>query len=113
MKESKLDRVELDPSEQEIFLIVKKVVDKVDPESILKLGCPVDEYDPESVHIAREIAAEGVSNLNRTGLANILALVFHMEFEPWSSPVVLHGIYFDIADQLLPLLGEPNVPSRS
>ena len=85
----------------------------MDPESLLKLGAPEDEYNAVSATIAQEIAAEGVGRISRTGLANIVALAFHVDFEPWSTPVILHGIYFDIADQLLPLIGENHVPSNS
>jgi len=105
MRQGRLKKPETaNPTEQKVFLTVKKVVDKADPESLLKMGAPKDEYDTPSRYIAQAIIREGTGGLSRTQLANILALTFHLEFNMWGSPIVLHGLYFDVADTLLPLL---------
>lgn len=105
MRPSKLQsRQQLEALEQRVYLVVKKVIDKADPDSLLKLGCPKDEYDTLSNIIARAIVREGMGGMNRTGLAYIVALAHHAEFGLWRDPVRLHGQHFDIADKLLPLL---------
>lgn len=90
--------------EQKVYDVVKKVIDKTDPESLLKMGAPKDEYNSPSALIAKAIVREGGGGMQLTGLAYILALVLHMEFEMWTRPVTLHGQHFEIAGKLLPLL---------
>jgi hypothetical protein len=105
MKQSRLDhRRKLEALEQKVYLAVKKVIDASDPESLLKLGAPKDEYDSTSHIVAQAIVREGGSGLNRTELAYIVALTFHIEFNQWTHPVHIFGTYFDIADKLLPAL---------
>jgi hypothetical protein len=90
--------------EKAVYQVVKRVIDAVDPESLLKLGCPKDEYDSTSVSIAKAIVREGAGGLQLTGLAYIVALVLHMEFDLWTKPVTIHGLHFSIAEKLLPVL---------
>jgi hypothetical protein len=47
---------------------------------------------------------EGSGGLGKTELAYTLALAQHVEFGMWSKPVMLHGIHFEIAAKLLPVL---------
>jgi hypothetical protein len=95
---------EYEALERKVYAVVKKVLDKSDPESLLKLGCPKDEYDSTSKAISRAIVGEGSGGIQITGLAYILALALHSDFEMWSRPVILHGLHFEIATTLLPLL---------
>lgn len=97
-------RKQQDAQEKLVYGIVKKVIDANDPESLLKLGAPKDEYDSLSNNIAGRIVAEGAGGLNRTRLAYILSNAQHFEFHMWSEPAKIHGQHFDIADKLLPLL---------
>ena len=104
MAQTRLNRRQrLEALEQRVYNVVKKVVDSKDPESLHKMGAPDDEYDDASKYIARAIVREGVG-MNRTGLAYIICLTFHLEFNQWTKPPMMHGLYFDIADKMLPLL---------
>jgi len=89
---------------QQIFPVVQQVIGKHDPESLFKLGCPSNEYDSTSKDIADAILREGVRHLSITALANLISFVMHMHYEMWSTPVVLHHLYFEIASELKPLL---------
>jgi hypothetical protein len=105
MAQTRLERkTKLEALEQRVFTVVKKVVDAVDPESLLKLDCPPDEYDSASRLAARAIVHEGAGGLNRTSLAWILCNTFHIEFRQWTEPPKMHGLFFDMADKLLPTL---------
>lgn len=105
MAQTRLDRkAKLEALEQRVFAAVKKVVDVVDPESLLKLDCPPDEYDSASRLAAQAIVREGAGGLNRTALAWILCNTLHLEFQMWSEPPKMHGLFFDMADKLLPIL---------
>ena len=94
----------LDTLEQKVYLVVKKAIDKADPESLLKMGAPKDEYDSASKLIAQAIVREGSGGIQRTELAYIISMTFHLEFDLWSKPMMVHGLHFDVADALLPLL---------
>lgn len=105
MAQTRLDRRKrLEALEQRVYNVVKKVIDAKDPESLIKMGAPDDEYDDASKYIARAIVREGVGGLNRTGLAYIVCFTFHLEFNQWTEPPKMHGLYFEIADKMLPLL---------
>lgn len=97
-------RKQPDTQEKLVYGIVKKIVDACDPESLLKLGAPKEEYDSLSNLIASAVIREGAGGLNRTRLAYILSNAQHYEFHMWTEPAKIHGQHFDIADKLLPLL---------
>jgi len=65
-----------------LFSAVKRVVDKHDPQRLLKLGAPKDEYDPESGLVADAIMREGPVGMH--GLARIFQVVFHYHFASWT-----------------------------
>jgi hypothetical protein len=44
---------ERDQRDQEAFAAVRRVVDAADPEGLLGLGAPADEYDPEVADLVR------------------------------------------------------------
>lgn len=98
------DRIEaqqkLAAKEQRVYQVVKKIIDKADPEDLLKIGAPKDEYDPESRHIASAIVHEGGKKLSPSQIAYIIALVFHMEFHQWTQPVRYFGSHFELGAQL-------------
>jgi hypothetical protein len=105
MRQARLERrKDLEALEQKVYLVVKKVIDKADPESLLKMGAPKDEYDSTSAFIAKAIVREGSGGIQLTGLAYIIALVQHIEFEEWTKPMAVHGQHFAIAGKLLPLI---------
>lgn len=104
MRESRINhKIRLEAQEHKIFLIVKKIIDQADPESLLKLGCPQDEYDTASKWIASAIIREGAGS-SVTSLAYIVALALHAEFDMWSRPVTLHEQHIQIARKLVPPL---------
>jgi hypothetical protein len=65
-----------------VTAVVKKVVDAHDPEILLKCGCPEDEYDPESLEIAKAIDREGP--VSTRGLAKIVRHVMHHSYHSWT-----------------------------
>lgn len=69
-----------------VTAIVKKIVDAHDPEKLLKLGAPEDEYDRESEYIAKAIDREGP--VTRNGLAKIIRLVMIWSFNSWTHDVI-------------------------
>lgn len=90
--------------EQAAYEIVKPIIDKHDPESLLKMGCPEDEYDSLSKTIAAAIVREGGNRLTVDELGNLLTFAFHEDFQPWSEPVNYHVTFKLMAAELLPLL---------
>lgn len=86
--------------EKVLYQVVKEVIDTADPESLLKLGAPEDEYDPVSHHMAKRIVAEGGKRLSVTEIANIVAFALHLHFGMWSRQVTFHITHFDIARKL-------------
>jgi len=98
------DRMEnqqkLAAKEQRVYQMVKKILDKADPEDLLKMGAPSDEYDSESRHIATALIREGGKRLGPTKIGYIVALVFHMQFHQWTEPVRYFKLYFEVAEQI-------------
>jgi len=89
------------------FPIVKKIVDKYDPEVLLKMGCPEDEYDPISSDITDAINREKgfgkVSLISTSFIANIISLSFHIAFGIWGDKVRYHKykLSYKIAKELV------------
>lgn len=98
--------------EDTVFAIVKEVIDGNDPETLLKVGCPADEYDPISRRIAQGWIMNGRHRVGGTGLAHIIALQWHYSFGEWTKPVPFYAIYFKMAEELLPKVDWPTLSPR-
>jgi hypothetical protein len=94
----------LEALENKVFAVVKGVTDKTDPEMLLKIGCPTDEYDPISRRIAEGWVREGGQRVGETGLAHIIALQWHYSFGEWTKPVQFFSVYFEMAKAMTPLM---------
>jgi len=93
-------------TEAEIIAVVKPVVDKYDPEQLLKMGCPSDEYDGECKLIAGGIVREGMNRMTEQELGNLIAFAWHYEFGSWGTPVRYYAMFYEMAKEILPLLPE-------
>lgn len=69
-------------NEGPVLSAIKEVMKTHDPETLLRLGAPQDEYDPESKEIMRAIKREGP--VTPRDLAYIVRLVLHYHFHSWS-----------------------------
>jgi hypothetical protein len=94
----------LEVIENRVFMVVKEVTDRNDPEMLLKVGAPSDEYDPISRRIAEGWVHNGQGRVGETGLAHIIALQWHYSFGDWTKPVQFFSVYFEMAKEMLPLM---------
>ena len=89
-------------------VVVKPLVDKCDPESLLSCGCLKDEYDSMSKRIAWAIMNEGGNHpkqdLTIEEMANIIAFIRHHDFSMWSKPVEVFPHQIELAKEILSLL---------
>src|SRR5208337_5079443 len=88
--------------EDAVFAVVKEVIDRNDPETLLSCGAPSDEYDPISHRITVGWVMNGRHRVGETGLAHIIALQWHMSFGDWTKPVQFYSIFFKMAEEMLP-----------
>ena len=88
--------------EDAVFAVVKEVIDRNDPETLLSCGAPGDEYDPISRRIAVGWVMNGRHRVGETGLAHIIALQWHTSFGDWTKPVQFFSIFFKMAEEILP-----------
>jgi hypothetical protein len=89
------------------YPIVKKIVDKYDPEFLLKMDCPADEYDPISRSITQAINREKFgsdSHITSDWCANIIALSFHISFGAWGQKIIYYKLYTQVASDLIKAL---------
>jgi hypothetical protein len=86
--------------EKTAYPIVKRIVDKHDPESLLKIGAPADEYDSISHDITGALCQEQHSAAHNNYIANIIAFSFHYAFGEWGKEVVYHKFYHKMAKEL-------------
>lgn len=93
--------------EAKVYDILKPVIDRYDPEQLLKMGCPSDEYESTCKRIAKEIVRERSNRLSVEELGNLLGLAWHMEFGMWGQKVIYPAIFYTIAEELKPLLPAP------
>ncbi len=64
------------------YSIVKAVIDRADPDGLLEIGAPSDEYDSESKEIADKISGnDSVENIAVTA-AKIFSRTFNAAFSP-------------------------------
>lgn len=87
-----------DLNREQIFPVVKAVVDRHDLESLLKLGSPADEYDRESQEIVDALYREGPMTVRE--LAYALQHVFHHSYGMWTTPSVKVGVFMKTARDL-------------
>jgi len=89
---------------QKAFPIIKQIVDKYDPESLLKLECPNNEYDSVSKNITeamdREDVLKNIKKIPILHIAYIIALSMHILFRPWSERIKYHKLYIKMAREL-------------
>ncbi len=95
--------MQLEALENKAFIVVKEVIDRNDPEALLKIGCPSDEYDPVSRCIATCWAGYvmGRNQVSETGLAHVIALQWHYSFGDWTQPVRFFSVHFEMAKQMI------------
>jgi len=97
-------------TEEAVAAMVKPVVDKYDPEQLLKIGCPSDEYDTECKLIAEAIVREGMNRMTEQELGNLIAFAWHYEFGSWGTPVRYYSMFYNMAKEILPLLPKYESP---
>jgi hypothetical protein len=102
------EQIKWKADEELVYSIVKPVLDKHDPERLLSMGAPADEYEPEARVIAETIVREGSYRLKVEELGNILALVWHMKFSMWGDQISYHERFYILAAELKQLLPELN-----
>src|SRR5208282_3171171 len=98
--------------ENKAFTVVKELVDRYDPEALLKIGCPSDEYDPISREIAEGWMKNGRDRVGETGLAHIIALRWHVSFGDWTKPVPFFSVYFEMAKEMIPRMSWEGLPKN-
>jgi hypothetical protein len=97
---------EMMKAEATVTAVVKTVVDKYDPEQLLKIGCPSDEYDSVCSIIAGAIVREGMHQITKQELGNLIAFAWQYEFGPWTTPVRYYSVFYTIAEEIHPLIPE-------
>ena len=80
----------------DVFLIVKKYVDRMDYYALLAGGAPNDEFDGESRKISARIHAEQ----SVQEIANTIAEVFNAAFDGHDNPTVFLSIAEQIKNEL-------------
>ena len=95
-------------AEAAIVAVIKPVVDKYDPEQLLKIGCPSDEYEGECKLIASAVVREGMNRMTEQELGNLIAFAWHYEFGSWGTLVRYYKVFYDMAKEILPLLPDYN-----
>jgi len=103
--------IRLETLENKVFAVVKQVTDKTDPEMLLKVGAPSDEYDPISRRIAEGWVRCG-NRVSETGLAHIIALQWHYSFGDWTKPVPFFSVYFEMAKEMIPRMSWEGLPKN-
>lgn len=106
---------EMEKWEEVAYPVVKRIVDKYDTEALLKLGCPLDEYDPITHDIADALSREKlgrVPHLAPTWTANIIALAHHIHFHAWGNKILYHPIYTTMAKDLIKELVKEKLLSK-
>lgn len=64
------------------YTIVKSAIDRADPDGLLAIGAPSDEYDSESEEIAKKISEnDSVENIAETA-AKVFSRTFNAAFSP-------------------------------
>lgn len=64
------------------YSIVKAAIDRADPDGLLEIGAPSDEYDSESEEIAKKISGDNsVEEIAETA-AKIFSRTFNSAFLP-------------------------------
>ena len=91
-------------AENAVIAVVKPVIDKHDPESLLKIGCPSDEYDPECKLIAAAVVREGLNRMSVQELGTLIANAWHYEFSSWGDTVNYDPVFYQMAEEIHPLL---------
>ena len=91
-------------AEAAVIAVVKPVVNKFDPEQLLKMGAPSDEYDTECKLIAGAVVREGMNKMTEQELGNLIAFAWHYEFGSWGTPVRYYSTFYEMAKEIHPLL---------
>ena len=94
----------IEAAEEKVAAIVKSVVDKYDPERLLKLGAPSYEYTPECRLIAEGVRSEGMNRMTVQELGTLIAFVWHYKFGSWGSPVDYSAVFYEMAGEIHPHL---------
>jgi hypothetical protein len=74
--------------------IIRRIVNEADPESLLKMECPADEYESE-IHCIHE-KLECSRPRSPIDCANIVALVWFWFFGDPTKPLQFHPCAFEI-----------------
>lgn len=82
--------------------VIRKCVNAYDPEQLLKIGCPTDEYDREIKDIAEEIT----KNSTIMEVWIIICNTFHWYFHSHSDPVLYWNAYKELAEKIVTELAE-------
>jgi hypothetical protein len=114
IKHTKLS--EMQKWETAAYPVVKRVVDKHDPEALLRIGCPKDEYDPISRNITKAINREKgfgqITCISESEISNIIALSFYIDFGQWGRRIRYHKLYNEVAADLVEALRKKKLLSR-
>ncbi len=89
----------VDMDKEAVFAIIKRIVDKYNPETVLTFGAPADSYDRDSKEIRDAIDREGP--IDRDGLACIIRLVMVYSHHSWQESVLPHiSSYAKITEEM-------------
>ncbi|MCD8510451.1 MAG: YugE family protein [Bacillus sp. (in: Bacteria)] len=81
---------------QQIYTIVKKHVDDWDPEKLLSMGAPEDEYDIEVKEIVKELKdIDNIFQLSKT-IKAVFENYFCIEYDANECFKVAEGIWNDL-----------------
>lgn len=95
-KKVKLDILPID--------IIRRIINEADPEGLLAMGCPKDEYDPEIRAIHEKL--QSGSPRSPVECANIVAFVWFWFFGDATKPIQFHPCAFDIGRNIWASLQE-------
>ena len=86
-----------DWNREKLTAIVRECVNAYDPQGLLKVGCPGDEYAPEIEAIAQSLRPK----VTRTEIWLIICNTLHWYFRPHDEPVLYWRKHYDLADEIL------------
>jgi hypothetical protein len=67
------------------FLHIKAAIDSEDPEGLIAMGAPTDEYESEASVIEAQIAKVAADKVNVEQITDIVAEVWNSQFGPFDA----------------------------
>ena len=89
-------------NQEKLLQIVRECVNTYDPETLLKVGAPSDEYEPEIKAIAHELRPTTTRMQAWLIVCNTLAWYFH----PHDVPTLYWNRHYELSDAIVARLSE-------